>query len=84
MLMCEVKIEETWETVSATQLPRGTCSPQIRCTHCHGAVRIHKAWTENSPRDHFEHRVWLDSKGCLGGIYHDPKLGHRMSMTPIE
>jgi len=85
MLVCELKSKGIWSVVPATQIPRGTCSPQIRCTHCHGAIRVHKAWwSEHSIQDHFEHRVRRDSTGCRGGYYHDPKSEHQMAEEPIE
>jgi hypothetical protein len=88
MLNCEKKIGEDWKgeviLESAKQTSRGTCSPLIRCPHCHGAIHVEKSWgTDRSPQDHFEHNFHDDSEGCIGGYYHNPKEEHKMSTNPI-
>ena len=85
MLSCEEKLYGTWKEIAATKVSRGTKSPAIRCKHCHGAIRVHKSLDDKSRhQDHFEHRIRNDSKGCIGGVYHDPKSEHIMSSNPIK
>jgi hypothetical protein len=53
----------------------------VRCVHCHGAVRIHRQQVEHGPQDHVEHRSHQDSEGCQGGHYFQGV--HRMSSDPV-
>lgn len=55
---------------------------EVRCAHCHGAVRLHASHTEGSPAAHAEHLSKSDSTGCKGGYYFDGS--HRMSGAPVE
>ncbi len=88
MLNCEQKRERVinderikiWEEVSAGELPSGK-HPDIRCTHCHGAVRVHRKQADHGPIDHVEHLSRQDSENCRGGHYFSGE--HRMSSEPV-
>ncbi len=55
---------------------------EIRCLHCHGAVRLHKQRVNHGPQDHVEHRSKQDSEHCPGGHYF--KGGKpRLSTQPV-
>jgi hypothetical protein len=56
--------------------------PDIRCMHCHGAVRVHVQQVPEGPADHVEHLRREDSENCVGGSYF--KGEHRTSQFPIE
>ncbi|RJR48122.1 MAG: hypothetical protein C4576_08780 [Desulfobacteraceae bacterium] len=70
-----------WTETAVSVLPRDT-KVDVRCMHCHGAVRVHKQQVEHGPEDHVEHRSRQDSESCKGGIYF--KGTHRMSQMPVE
>lgn len=55
--------------------------PKVRCAHCHGRVRLHRAHTETSPAPHAEHLSRADSEGCRGGVYF--KGEHKKSANPV-
>lgn len=75
------KVEE-WHPVEVSSLSSGTERGQIRCIHCHGAVRVHKQQVPHGPVDHVEHRSRQDSERCIGGHYF---LGtHKISSSPVE
>ncbi len=74
------KVRE-WTTVPVSNLESGG-GPDIRCMHCHGAVRVHRQQVEHGPVDHVEHRSRQDSRGCMGGIYFEGV--HHMSQNPVE
>lgn len=72
--------EWRWKEVPVSELVNP--SPQdIRCCHCHGAVRLHHQQVEHGPRDHAEHRSHQDSEGCRGGHFFQGV--HRMSSDPV-
>ena len=54
----------------------------IRCMHCHGAVRVHVQQVPEGPADHVEHMRREDSENCRGGSYF--KGEHRRSQFPVE
>lgn len=88
MLQCEQrreylingKHEWRWKQVSVSEVASG--SKDIRCRHCHGAVRVHRQKVAHGPQDHVEHLSHQDSTGCKGGIHFDGN--HRKSLQPIE
>jgi hypothetical protein len=54
----------------------------IRCTYCHGGVRIHKASADGLFKRHVEHLQGTGTNDCMAGAYF---LGtHKMSDQPIE
>ncbi len=70
-----------WKEVAVSEMP-ATEPADLRCVHCHGAVRLHRQQVDHGPQDHVEHRSRQDSEGCPGGHYF---LGiQRMSSNPIE
>jgi hypothetical protein len=89
MTICEHKrrfkigesYEWRWKVVAVSEIV-GTPDPQIRCAHCHGAVRIHKQQVDHGPQDHVEHRSRQDSKGCRAGHYFQGE--HRISARPVS
>jgi hypothetical protein len=73
--------ERRWKEVAVTEIIQD--SPQdIRCAHCHGAVRVRRQKAAQGPEDHVEHRSRQDSEGCRGGHYFQGE--HRMSPKPIS
>ena len=60
----------------------GSSGKNIRCKHCHGAVRIHQQQVDHGPQDHVEHLSRQDSENCRGGHYF--KGEHRLSSQPVE
>jgi hypothetical protein len=53
----------------------------VRCTHCHGEVKLRKQKGVKGAPDHLEHRLRQDSENCQGGHYF---LGsHRPSAKPV-
>ena len=74
------KVRE-WTVTPVSDLVSGS-SADIRCMHCHGAVKVHRQQVSHGPTDHAEHRSKQDSKGCKGGIYFEGV--HQMSQNPVE
>jgi hypothetical protein len=74
------KREWRWKEVVISEAI-GALSKDIRCMHCHGAVRIHRQQVPHGPQDHVEHRSRKDSEGCKAGVHF--KGEHRMSTTPV-
>ena len=70
-----------WVFVPVSGLVSGT-GRDIRCMHCHGAVRVHKQQVDHGPVDHVEHRSQQDSENCKGGVHF--KGVHRLSTHPIQ
>ena len=60
----------------------GADTGDIRCTHCHGAVRLHRQLVSHGPEDHVEHRSHQDSEHCKGGFHF--KGEHRLSLEPVR
>jgi hypothetical protein len=75
----EKKVRE-WTVTPVSRLETGG-STEIRCMHCHGAVRVHKQKVAHGPADHVEHLSRQDSTGCMGGHHFDGN--HRMSLIPV-
>ena len=74
--------EWRWKEVAVSEIVGTALPADVRCLHCHGAVRLHRQQVEHGPQDHAEHRSHQDSEGCPGGHYF---LGtHRMSSQPVE
>lgn len=73
------KKEWKWVQVPVATLSEGEV---VRCTHCHGKVRIHRQKVENGPQDHVEHPSRVDSENCCGG--RNFKGTHSMSSRPVE
>jgi hypothetical protein len=90
MIRCELRklykidgeYESRWKEVPVAEAT-GALPEDIRCMHCHGAVRIHKQRIALGPRDHVEHRTKEDSEGCRGGVYFQGEP-HRMSSRPVK
>ena len=76
-----MKVED-WKEVGVSILTSGAAKGQIRCKHCHGAVRVHKRQKLDGPVDHVEHLSRQDSERCKGGVYF--KGTHQMSSCPVE
>ena len=73
--------EWRWKEVAVSEAI-GKSGKDIRCAHCHGAVRIHQQQVAHGPQDHVEHRSRQDSENCKGGHYF--KGTHRLSSQPVE
>lgn len=78
--MVNRQIEWRWTEVAVSQISEAA-SKDIRCLHCHGAIRIHKQKVKHGPQDHVEHRLRQDSEHCRGGIYF--KEPHQLSSQPV-
>lgn len=72
--------EWRWVEVPVAELT-ATSSKDIRCAHCHGAVRVHRKQVEHGPQDHVEHLSRQDSENCRGGMHF--KGQHRLSTEPV-
>lgn len=70
-----------WKEVPVSEAI-GSDGNNIRCVHCHGAVRIHQQQVPHGPQDHVEHLSRRDSENCRGGHYF--KGEHRLSTQPVE
>jgi hypothetical protein len=89
MYECEVKLLHKiegqklwlWKVRRVSSLPSGS-SREIRCMHCHGAVRVHKQRVEHGPADHVEHLHRSDAVNCRGG--YEFCGTHSMSDDPID
>lgn len=73
------KREMRWVTIDASAAP---LTAELRCVHCHGAVRLHKQKKPKGPADHVEHRDREDSERCKGGV-HFIGPEHQMSLRPV-
>jgi hypothetical protein len=60
--------EWRWKEVPVS-LAIGASPNDIRCMHCHGAVRIHRQKVAHGPQDHVEYRSRQDSEGCKAGVH---------------
>jgi len=74
--------EPRWVTVNVKEIREDERGDDVRCMHCHGAVRIHKQQVEHGPQDHAEHQHREDSESCIGGYYF--RGNHKRSKHPIE
>jgi hypothetical protein len=88
MIRCEQRKEfivaPQWRWVeAAVSSLAGVSSDQIRCMHCHGAVKLHRQQVGHGPQDHVEHLLHQHSQHCRGGHYFDHGE-HRMSSQPVE
>ena len=89
MLRCEQrreylinnKHEWRWKEVPVGEATDAS-SNDIRCMHCHGAVRLHRQKVAHGPQDHVEHLSRQDSTGCRGGIHFDGN--RRLSVQPVQ
>jgi hypothetical protein len=73
--------EWRWVEVAASRVadvPR----KRLRCTHCHGAVRLHRQQVPHGPQDHLEHLLKQDSEHCRGGHYFAGE--HRLSSQAVD
>jgi hypothetical protein len=75
------QIELRWKKIPVSELEGSVSSGDIRCTHCWGAVRVHKQKVAHGPQDHVEHRSRQDSEGCKGGDHFQGT--HRTSSHPV-
>lgn len=88
MLRCEQrreylingKHEWRWKEVPVSEAEDAGAN-NIRCVHCHGAVRIHRQQVSHGPQDHAEHLSRQDSTGCRAGVHFDGN--HRLSAQPV-
>ena len=86
MYVCDVKaafqtsvgVELRWKK---TEVEITADTDVIRCSHCHGAVRVHRKRKPDGVRDHVEHRSRQDSEHCKAGHYF--KGVHAMSLSPV-
>jgi hypothetical protein len=72
--------EWRWKEVTVSEAI-GAAASDIRCMHCHGAVRIHQQQVGHGPQDHVEHRLRADSENCRGGVYFAGT--HQISTQPV-
>lgn len=90
MYDCDVKVlfkvdgkkEHRWMKRSVSDVAKASSKDGIRCTHCHGRVRIHKQKVAHGPADHVEHIEHDDSVNCLGGMHFCGE--HKASTTPVK
>jgi hypothetical protein len=85
MTRCQTKrrfkingVKETrWVEVAVADIV-GDEAAEIRCAHCHGAVKLQKAKADRGEEDHVTHRLRVDTDNCQGG------RGQGMSSKPVE
>jgi len=77
----EGKKETRWIEIAVADLPAWD-EADVRCAHCHGAVRIHRQKAVEGTQDHVVHRSRADAQHCEGG--HDFQGTQRMSARPVE
>jgi len=73
--------EWRWKEVPVSEVVN-SAAKDIRCVHCHGAVRVHQQQVAHGPQDHVEHLSRQDSESCRGGHYF--KGEHRLSTQPVK
>jgi hypothetical protein len=74
MTRCETKrlfkvngVKETrWVDVAVADILGGD-APVIRCTYCHGAVKVTPANDARGVEAHVKHRARTDADNCQGG-----------------
>ncbi len=76
------KRELRWMVKSASSIPEGGVSTDIRCRHCHGRLRIVKQKSDADPPDHVAHFRRKDSEACRGSA--DFKGVHQRSLEPVR
>lgn len=88
MLRCEQRREylisgkHEWRWKEVPVAEAADAGPgEVRCMHCHGAVRIHRRKVAHGPQDHVEHLSRQDSQGCKAGVHFDGI--HRKSSQPV-
>jgi hypothetical protein len=57
--------EARWVDVAVADLAQ-VDAPQIRCSHCHGAVKLVNGNDERGTEAHVKHRLREDSDNCQG------------------
>ena len=54
---------------------------EIRCVHCHGAIKVHKTKADAS-QEHVRHRSRADADNCQAGRGSNGSIG--LSSNPVE
>lgn len=75
------KKEWRWVEVAVTDLA-DEGEREIRCAHCHGAVKINRRKGERGAEDHVKHRSRADADNCQDG--RGVQSGHGLSSKPVE
>jgi hypothetical protein len=73
--------ESRWVDVAVADIANGD-EVEIRCAHCHGAVKLHKANAAKGQEDHVTHRSRADADHCQGG--RGAQGGQGLSSKPVE
>ncbi len=73
--------ETRWVEVAVADIA-GDEAAEIRCAHCHGAVKLQKAKADRGEEDHVKHRLRVDTDNCQGGK--GPQGTQGLSSKPIE
>jgi hypothetical protein len=89
MTRCETKrrfkingVKQTrWVEVAVADIANGD-EVEIRCAHCHGAVKLLKANVDRGEEDHVKHRSRVDTENCQAG--QGPQGGQGLSSKPVE
>jgi hypothetical protein len=58
--------ESRWVEVAVADLA-GEAEREIRCAHCHGAVKIFPGRADRGTESHVKHRAKVDTDNCQGG-----------------
>lgn len=75
----ELAKEWRWIQVPVASVGEGET---VRCSHCHGKVRVPRKRVGHVPQDHVEHSLREDSENCQGS---DKFKGtHSMSSRPVN
>jgi hypothetical protein len=69
------KKEWRWVEVAVADL---SGEGEIRCVHCHGAIKIQKSAGERGPHEHAAHKARVDADNC-------PRVrGGSLSSRPVN
>jgi cytochrome c2 len=58
--------EWRWIEIAVADIPSGA-ENLIRCTHCHGAIKLHKEKGETGPPHLAKHKARADADNCKNG-----------------
>jgi len=77
------KVRE-WKKVPVIEALNAKTS-EVRCSDCHGSVRLHGRHVAHGPAPHAEHRSRQDSEYCPSGHYFKQNPGRtpRLSENPV-
>ena len=70
-----------WVEVAVADVS-GDPAPEIRCLHCHGAVKVNKSKAKADAEPHVTHKARVDTDNCQSG--RGAQNGVGLSSKPVE